>query len=240
MSARVATPAEQMPRRARYLVPKGLPRRGEILAACVVVAVVGHLLFAQLTLVLAVVFALTTRATRWRLSWLLVPVVIGAAWTLAVGLRAAAAGFTDGPAKVVGYDVTGDIALIRLQNPSGLHQVPVGDSSTVKTGDAVTALGNAEGQSQIVSAAGQVTAVNQTITASDQGGTVKTETLHGMIQTNADIVSGDSGGPLADSAVQVIGMDTAGNDVSIPNSQDRKSTRLNSSHITRSRMPSSA
>jgi hypothetical protein len=103
MSARVATPAEQMPRRARYLVPKGLPRRGEILAACVVVAVVGHVLFAQLTLVLAAVFALTTRATRWRLSWLLVPVVIGAAWTLAVGLRAAAAGFTDGPAKVVGY-----------------------------------------------------------------------------------------------------------------------------------------
>jgi hypothetical protein len=103
MSARVATPAEQMPRRARYLVPKGLPRRGEILAACVVVAVVGHVLFAQLTLVLAAVFALTTRATRWRLSWLLVPVVIGAAWTLAVGLRSAAAGFTDGPARVVGY-----------------------------------------------------------------------------------------------------------------------------------------
>jgi hypothetical protein len=103
MSARVATQAEQMPRRARYLVPKGLPRRGEILAACVVVAIVGHVLFAQLTLVLAAVFALTTRATRWRLSWLMVPAVIGAAWTLAVGPRAAAAGFADGPAKVAGY-----------------------------------------------------------------------------------------------------------------------------------------
>jgi hypothetical protein len=103
MSARVATQAEQMPRRARYLVPKGLPRRGEILAACVVVAVVGHVLFAQLTLALAAVFALTTRATRWRLSWLLVPAVIGAAWTLAVGPRAAAAGFAEGPARVAGY-----------------------------------------------------------------------------------------------------------------------------------------
>jgi hypothetical protein len=103
MSARVATQAEQMPRRARYLVPKGLPRRGEILAACVVAAVVGHVLFAQLTLVLAAVFALTTRATRWRLSWLMVPAAIGAAWTLAVGPRAAAAGFADGPDKVVGY-----------------------------------------------------------------------------------------------------------------------------------------
>ncbi|HJY69808.1 MAG TPA: hypothetical protein VJ254_24060, partial [Streptosporangiaceae bacterium] len=92
-----------MPRRARYLVPKGLPRRGEFLAACVVVAVLAHVLFAQLTIVLAVVFALTTLATRWRLSWLLVPVVIGVAWTLAVGPRAAAAGFGAGPAKVAAY-----------------------------------------------------------------------------------------------------------------------------------------
>ena len=103
MSARVATPAEQMPRRARYLVPKGLPRRGEILAACVVVAVLAHVLFAQLTLILAVLFVLITRATRWRLSWLIVPVVVAVAWTLAVGPRAAAAGFADGPAKVAGY-----------------------------------------------------------------------------------------------------------------------------------------
>jgi hypothetical protein len=103
MSARVATQAEQMPRRARYLVPQGLPRRGEFLAACVVAAVLAHVLFAQLTIVLAVVFALTTLATRWRLSWLLVPVVIGVAWTLAVGPRAAAAGFGAGPAKVAAY-----------------------------------------------------------------------------------------------------------------------------------------
>ncbi len=103
MSARVATQAEQMPRRARYLVPQDLPRRGEILAACVVVAVVVHVLFAQLTFVLAVVFALTTRVTRWRLSWLLVPVTVAAAWTLAVGLRAAAAGFAAGPGQVAGY-----------------------------------------------------------------------------------------------------------------------------------------
>jgi len=103
MSARVATQAEQMPRRARYLVPKDLPRRGEILAACVLAALLAHVLFAQLTIVLAAVFALTTRATRWRLSWLMVPIVVGVAWTLAVGPRAAAAGFTDGPAKVAAY-----------------------------------------------------------------------------------------------------------------------------------------
>ena len=67
------------------------------------VAVLAHALFAQLTLVLAVLFALTTWATRWRLSWLTVPVVVGAAWTLAVGPRTAAAGFADGPAKVLAY-----------------------------------------------------------------------------------------------------------------------------------------
>jgi len=85
MSVRVAAQAEQMPRRARYLVPRDLPRRGEILAACVVIAVLGHLLFAQLTLVLAVVFSLTTRVTRWRLSWLLVPAGIAVGfWALIV------------------------------------------------------------------------------------------------------------------------------------------------------------
>jgi S1-C subfamily serine protease len=114
------------------------------------------------------------------------------------------------PAKVVGYDVTGDVALIKLTGASGLHVIPIGNSAKVKSGDAVLAMGNANGQSQIVPAAGQVTGVNQTITASDEGGTVTSETLHGMIETNADIISGDSGGPLADAAGDVIGMDTAG------------------------------
>jgi S1-C subfamily serine protease len=117
-------------------------------------------------------------------------------------------------AKVLGYDVTGDIALLQLQNASGLRTVPLGDSAAVKTGDQVVAMGNAEGQSAIVPASGQVTGVNQTITAGDQGGTITSETLHGMIETNANIVSGDSGGPLANSSGQVIGMDTAGNNVS--------------------------
>jgi len=114
-------------------------------------------------------------------------------------------------AKVLGYDVTGDIALIQLEGASGLRTIPVGDSAAVKSGDSVVAMGNAEGRSTIVPATGQVTAVNQTITAGDQGGSVSSETLHGMIQTNANIVSGDSGGPLANSAGKVIGMDTAGN-----------------------------
>jgi len=123
-------------------------------------------------------------------------------------------------AKVVGYDVTGDIALIQLQGASGLTTVPIGNSATLKPGDSVVAMGNAEGQNAIVPVTGQVTALNQTITAGNQGGTVTQETLHNMIQTNANIVSGDSGGPLANSAGQVIGMDTAGNDGGFAVQQD--------------------
>jgi S1-C subfamily serine protease len=115
------------------------------------------------------------------------------------------------PATVVGYDKTGDIALIQLQNASGLTTVPIGNSASVKAGNTVVALGNAEGQGSITAVAGQVTGLNQTITASDEGGSTTSETLNGMIQTNADIVPGDSGGPLASSA-GVVGMDTAGND----------------------------
>ena len=115
-------------------------------------------------------------------------------------------------AKVLGYDVTGDIALIQLEGASGLKTVPLGDSASVKTGDSVVGMGNAEGQYAIAPVTGQVTALNQTITAGDQGGSITQETLHNMIQTNANIVAGDSGGPLANSAGQVIGMDTAGND----------------------------
>lgn len=101
--AKVVTEAEQMPRRARYLVPRGLPRRDEVIAVCVVVVVLVHLLFAQLTIVIATVLYLITRVTRWRLSWLTVPAAAGLAWTAAVGPRAAAAGFTAGPAQIVDY-----------------------------------------------------------------------------------------------------------------------------------------
>jgi len=62
---------------------------------------------------------------------------------------------------------------------------------------------------------GSITQLNQTITASDELG--GTETLHGMLQTNAQIVEGDSGGPLADMNGRVIGMDTAASSGSLGN-----------------------
>ena len=63
--------------------------------------------------------------------------------------------------------------------------MPIGSSSSVRTGASVVALGNAEGQGSITAAACHVTGLNQVITVSDVGGPVSAETLHGMIQTNA-------------------------------------------------------
>jgi S1-C subfamily serine protease len=112
-------------------------------------------------------------------------------------------------ATVVGYDATQDVAVIQLQGASGLTTASVGNSSTVQTGDSVVALGNAGGQGGTPSVAtGTVTAIGQSITASDELSGVS-EQLTGLIETNADIQPGDSGGSLVNSHGQVIGMDTA-------------------------------
>jgi len=113
-------------------------------------------------------------------------------------------------AKVVGYDATRDVAVIQLQNASGLTVANLGGSSGVQAGDTVTALGNAGGKGGTPSVAtGAVTALNQGITASDEGSGVNSEQLTGLIETNADIQPGDSGGALVNSYGQVIGMNTA-------------------------------
>jgi S1-C subfamily serine protease len=112
-------------------------------------------------------------------------------------------------AKVVGYDATHDVAVIQLQGASGLTTASLGDSSTVQAGDSVTALGNAEGKGGTPSVAtGTVTALDQSITASDELSGVN-EQLTGLIETNAPIEPGDSGGSLVNSYGQVVGMDTA-------------------------------
>ena len=112
-------------------------------------------------------------------------------------------------ATIVGYDASHDVAVLQLQNASGLTTANLGDSSSVQTGDSVTALGNAEGKGGTPAVAtGTVTALNQSITASDELSAVS-EQLTGLIETNAPIQPGDSGGPLVNSYGQVIGMDTA-------------------------------
>ena len=111
-------------------------------------------------------------------------------------------------ASVVGYDLTADVAVLQLQGASGLQTAQVA-KSPAKVGDPVVAVGNAGGVGGTPSSAGgSVTGLNQAITASDQlDGT--SEQLAGLIEVNADIQAGDSGGSLVNSAGEVIGMDTA-------------------------------
>jgi S1-C subfamily serine protease len=112
-------------------------------------------------------------------------------------------------AHVVGYDRGEDIAVIQLEDASGLPTASLGDSSTVKVGDQILGLGNAGGRGgDPVPAPGTVTALDQSITASDES-SGSSEQLTGLIQVQANIESGDSGGPLVNANAQVIGVDTA-------------------------------
>ncbi len=112
-------------------------------------------------------------------------------------------------ASVVGYDRTRDIAVLQLHNASGLQTATLGNSSNASVGEDVVGIGNAGGTGGTPSAAGgTVTSLNQSITASDEGdGT--SEQLSGLIETNADIQPGDSGGALVDTSGDVLGVDTA-------------------------------
>ena len=112
-------------------------------------------------------------------------------------------------ATVVGYDRASDVAVLKLRDASGLKVVSLGDSSTVRRGDAVVGIGNAGGLGGTPSVAGgSVTALDQSITATEQDGG-NPEKLTGLIEVNAQIEAGDSGGPLVDTAGKVVGMDTA-------------------------------
>ncbi|WP_083513597.1 S1C family serine protease [Curtobacterium luteum] len=111
-------------------------------------------------------------------------------------------------ADVVGTDATHDVAVLKLQDASGLSTVTLDDDGGAKTGDTVTDVGNAEGTGNLVAAEGTVTATDQDIQVQSDSGS-GTESLTGMIQVAADIVSGDSGGPVLDSEGEVVGMATA-------------------------------
>jgi len=112
------------------------------------------------------------------------------------------------PATLIGTNPINDVALIRINNISGLPAVSFGNSKQLNVGDAVVAIGNALGLAAGTPTVttGIVSALGRTVTASSSA---STETLNDMIQTDAAINPGNSGGPLLDSAGNVIGMNTA-------------------------------
>lgn len=111
-------------------------------------------------------------------------------------------------ASVVGTDPTADVAVLQLAGASGLKTIPLGNSAALTVGQSVNATGNAGGTGgQPSTVTGTITALAQMITAGDAG-SGEAQQLTDLIQTDAPIVAGDSGGPLA-AAGKVVGMDAA-------------------------------
>ena len=113
------------------------------------------------------------------------------------------------PARILGYDRAGDVALLQVRGAPRLTAVTIGSSARAGVGTPVLAIGNEGGRGGSPAVApGVISSLDRTIVASDQSSGLS-ETLHGMLQTSADIRPGDSGGPLADAGGRVIGIDTA-------------------------------
>ena len=110
-------------------------------------------------------------------------------------------------AKVVGTDTKDDVAVLQLVGASGLDTVTT-DTDGIAVGDAVTAVGDANGASSFSAAAGTVLAKNQTITTQSEG-SAQGERLTGLLQISSDVISGDSGGATYDKDGEVVGMTTA-------------------------------
>ncbi len=108
-------------------------------------------------------------------------------------------------AAVLGHNAETDVALLKLEDASGLAALEF-DTSKPTKGTGVYALGNASGQGYASRVDGEITAINQNITARSE---TNIEELVGLIQTDADIVQGYSGGPLLNEDGKVVGMTVA-------------------------------
>lgn len=100
--------------------------------------------------------------------------------------------------REISRDPVNDVAVFRIQG-SGFPTVALGDSDQIKVGQSVVAIGNALGQLDNTVTVGVVSAVGRDIS----------DTLEGLVQTDAAINPGNSGGPLLNLSGQVIGVNTA-------------------------------
>jgi putative serine protease PepD len=106
-------------------------------------------------------------------------------------------------ATLVDSDTTADIAVLHVDDTSGLLAAPHADASTTQVGDQVVAIGNA------LALQGGLSVTEGIVSALDRSIDTSSGTLSGLIQTDAAISSGNSGGPLVNAAGQVVGMNTA-------------------------------
>jgi serine protease Do len=109
-------------------------------------------------------------------------------------------------AKVLARDPSQDLAVIKI-GASNLTPVEIGDSDSVELGQTAIAIGNALGEFRNTVSVGVISGLSRTVTAG--GSEFGTETIEGVIQTDAAINPGNSGGPLLNLRGQVIGINTA-------------------------------
>jgi serine protease Do len=118
-------------------------------------------------------------------------------------------GVTHSDVTVIGSDPLNDVAFLKINGVDNLTPAELGDSSSLRIGQKVVAIGNALGQYQNTVTSGIVSGTGRSVTASMEGSSSNAETLTDLIQTDAAINSGNSGGPLVNIAGQVIGINTA-------------------------------
>lgn len=108
--------------------------------------------------------------------------------------------------KVLGTDPLNDVAFLKIDNVNNLPVAELGDSTSVRVGQKVVAIGNSLGQYQNTVTSGIISGTGRPISA-QAGDSV--ENLTDLIQTDAAINPGNSGGPLLNLQGQVIGINTA-------------------------------
>ena len=111
--------------------------------------------------------------------------------------------------QVLGSDPLNDVAFLKIAHATDLPTVTLGDSKTVRIGQSVVAIGNALGQYQNTVTSGIISGTGRPVVASDGTSSGNAESLSDLLQTDAAINSGNSGGPLLNLKGQVIGINTA-------------------------------
>lgn len=110
--------------------------------------------------------------------------------------------------KLAAYDPLNDVAYLKIDGVSDLPAATLGNSKTINVGQQVIAIGNALGEFQNTVTSGIISGTGRTVVATDSNGS-NAESLADLIQTDAAINSGNSGGPLVNAAGEVIGINTA-------------------------------